>query len=279
MDEQLEKLKKIELDILEKFIKICSDFGLSYYLECGSCLGAVRHKGFIPWDDDIDVVMPRKDYKRLLEIAQKELQPPLFLQCSDTDSNWMQNYAKIRNSDTTFIESSIVNFDINHGVFIDIFPLDGFDNSKSFALKKQINNMIIGSYFNLNIGSWKYRIFKFFVRQLHISYKKARDRLDKLFSSVDYDSSDMIISNCGFYGEKEIYPKAWLGKGCKARFEGLDVIIPECYDAYLTNYYSNYMEFPPEEDRIPHHFCDVIDLENSYLMYRGKKYCTKNCLK
>ena len=119
-----ERLKAIELDILKAFIDVCKKNSLNYYLLGGSCLGAVRHHGIIPWDDDIDVGLLRADYNKFMEVGQKYLPEHYFLQNYRTDPEYYVNFAKIRDSRTTFIESSLKNLHINHGVYIDVFPLD-----------------------------------------------------------------------------------------------------------------------------------------------------------
>ena len=123
---KLENLKRAELEIFKHFVLCCEKLGVTYFLMDGSLLGAVRHKGFIPWDDDIDVGMMRKDYEILIAKAQTLLPEYLFLQTYKTDKGVMNNFAKIRDSRTTFIETSQKEQQINHGVYIDIFPLDGF---------------------------------------------------------------------------------------------------------------------------------------------------------
>jgi len=127
--EQNARLKAIELDIFKAFLKVCKENDLRYFLAGGTLLGAVRHKGFIPWDDDMDVLMPRKDYDRFLEIGQSLLPPEYFLQTRQTDREYPCNFAKIRDSRTTFVEKSLKDRVINHGVYIDIFPLDYFPQS------------------------------------------------------------------------------------------------------------------------------------------------------
>ena len=128
-DRNFEKLKKIEIELLLSFIEITKKYNLKYFLLGGTCLGAVRHNGFIPWDDDIDVGLPREDYEVFLKVAQAELPENVFLQNGNTDPEYTLNFAKLRNSDTTFMEQSFKNYKINHGVYIDVFPLDGYKNS------------------------------------------------------------------------------------------------------------------------------------------------------
>ena len=126
-------LQKIEFGILKEFIRICEILNLKYYIVCGSALGAVKYGGFIPWDDDIDVALPREDYEVFLCEAPKYLPEHLFLQTYKTDPKIPVIYAKLRNSNTTYIENSCKSIDMNHGIYIDIFPLDGYP----VALKEQ----------------------------------------------------------------------------------------------------------------------------------------------
>ena len=122
--QQLNVLKEKELELLRLFLEVCARLELTYYVLGGTLLGAVRHQGFIPWDDDIDVGMPRKDYTVFLQQAQQHLPEDIFLQTCFTDPAFPANYAKLRNSSTTFMESAFKNRNINHGICIDIFPLD-----------------------------------------------------------------------------------------------------------------------------------------------------------
>ena len=122
--EQTNRIKEIEIEIFKSFISVCEHLNLTYYVLDGTLLGAVRHKGFIPWDDDIDVGMPREDYEVFLREGQALLPEEYFIQTFDSDPEYLANYAKIRNNNTTFVETSVRHRKINHGVFIDVFPLD-----------------------------------------------------------------------------------------------------------------------------------------------------------
>ena len=120
----LRDVQKVQLEILLEFDRICRKHGLKYLLFAGTLLGAVRHKGFIPWDDDIDVCMLRGDYERFLTVCKDELSAELFLQTTDTDREYPLQFAKLRKNNTRFVEKSMSDLKIHHGVFIDIFPLD-----------------------------------------------------------------------------------------------------------------------------------------------------------
>ena len=120
----MNELQKCQLEILKEFIRICKENNLQYYLVGGTCLGAVRHKGFIPWDDDIDVAMPRKDYDKFITL-QDQMKKPYFIQTYKSDKNYIYNFAKVRDSSTTFVENFFACSQMNHGVWIDVLPLDG----------------------------------------------------------------------------------------------------------------------------------------------------------
>ena len=269
MDSTMENLKKIELDILKEFVKICMSNSLTYFMLGGSALGAVRHNGFIPWDDDIDVALPRTDYEKFLKIAQTYLPENMFLQTYETDKNYPQAFAKIRRNDTTFIEKPSSRIKMNHGVYIDIFPLDGypqhFKEKVSFLIKKKISKTIISCVFISDNAFKKVikKIISFFCR----NYQKEVKNLDILYKKYPYENSQTVANFSGAWGAKEIVPKNYFRKGVAGNFEGIEVNLPEKYHEYLTALYGDYMTPPPPEKRIGHHHCTIIDLQKSYKNY------------
>ena len=270
----LKRLQKIEFETLRLFINICNKYELRYFMLGGSCLGAVRHSGFIPWDDDIDVGMPRKDYNKFLDIAQSEFPENIFLQTMNTDIGYSMCFAKLRNSDTTFIESSVKNFNINHGVYIDVFPLDGITDDKrklkKYLFKRRILQRAKGKYYlhtKEKSNSFKSRVGDIICRVLFPKLRNILKAEEKLMLKYDYDECNLVFNYCGAWGEKEISPKEWFGTGKDAEFEDLTVTIPQNSDAYLTKLYGDYMSLPPVEKRGGHHYCEVIDLEKSYKNY------------
>lgn len=146
-------LQQKEFQLLKKFIDICDYLNLTYYLVCGSCLGAVKYQGFIPWDDDVDVALPRDDYEIFIEKASQYLEDNQFLQNYHTEPDFPIIFTKLRDSSTTFIEKTAANLDINHGIYIDIFPLDGYPKNKAKSLileiKKKIYTNILWSNFDI----------------------------------------------------------------------------------------------------------------------------------
>lgn len=164
--EQLEQLKSIELEMLKAFIKACDMLNVKYFLLGGTLLGAVRHKGFIPWDDDIDVGMLREDYEIFIAKGASYLPDNLFIQNVYSDENYTMCFSKIRNNNTTFIESTVSHLKMNHGVFIDIFPLDYYPDEakkqRELDFKKKIYDIRIAHTYNILARPMKVRLLEFF---------------------------------------------------------------------------------------------------------------------
>lgn len=275
-------LKRKELDMLKLFISICDDNNLLYFAVGGTCLGAIRHKGFIPWDDDIDVALPRPDYDKFIKIAQGLMPKNYFLQTHNTDKDYRNDFAKIRDSSTTFIESSATKLKINHGVAIDIFPIDGTpaDKKEIDSLRKhktRVKRYVAKDLVLANRPLSKKVICKVASLLCHFSTSKMLNKLENRYRQFHYETSDIVICHGGAWGDKERCPKAQYGKGVFVDFEGIKVRVPEKYDEYLTQKYGDYMTPPPESQRKPHHYSDVIDPDNSYRLYlsqRSKKTIT-----
>ena len=268
--EILEQLKKIEVEMLKEFITVCEKLGLKYYLAYGTLIGAVRHKGFIPWDDDIDVVMPRKDYEEFLKYGGELLPEHLFLQCIDTEPDYMMSFAKIRNSNTTFMQNSDRKFKINHGVFIDIIPLDFCpDNEKEFQKilsKKKRYDFRINSY--LDYGTTKNINTKIKIaiyKLVYPSLKILKNKREKLYSKVS--NSNKFTIYCFSKPWLNTAPIEWFGEGIELEFEGILVRAPKEYHKWNNKIYGDYMQLPPIEERVPHHYTGIIDLTKSYKEY------------
>ena len=267
-DASMCQLKAIQIDMLKAFLAICKKHQLRYFLLGGSCLGAVRHQGFIPWDDDIDVSMPRADYERFLTVAGAELPALYFLQTAETEPDYPLNFAKIRHNESTFMESTVANLKIHHGVYMDIFPLDGYVPSKFRELQMKRYKWAVEKAFSLK--QWRFGMKKWVVRLATWNlrdYRKARDKMNALAQKYSYDRCDIVINHFGAWGKKEIIAKDIFGQGSVGTFEGLEVMLPADPDRYCRQLYGNYMQYPPVEARVPHHHCDVIDLDQSYLHY------------
>ena len=265
-------LQNKEFEILKCFVDVCKKLNLTYFLVCGSALGAVKYQGFIPWDDDIDVAMPRKDYEVFCEKAQKYLPDNIFVQNYRTDFKFPQVFCKLRNSDTTYIEETASKLNINHGIFIDVFPLDGypqnvFSRGVFEAKKRFFQSALLSAYSIQRTGKSQilYKIYCFF-RINEKSYNIVKC-FEKMICQYKWEYSSIIANHGNWQGKLEYAPKEQYGNGVMAIFEGLEVRIPEMYDEYLTQKYGNWRENPPIEKQQGHHYYKICDMNKSYIEY------------
>ena len=267
-------LQRVELDLLKQFIRICDQLELKYYLICGTALGAVKYGGFIPWDDDVDVALPRSDYEVFIRKAQALLPENCFVQNYHTEARFPKIFTKLRRSDTTFIETSAEKLPINHGVFIDIFPLDGYPQdrkaqSRLERLKKWYKLCLSCAYsFDYN---WKAKLAFAVLRFFGCHRRSARyaEKLDRLIASCSEKDSEIWCNHGNWQGKLDYAPGAWFGSGAQAVFEGIPVSVPSDCDDYLTRKYGDWRNDPPPDAQKGHHYVTVIDLDNSYLKYLG----------
>lgn len=274
------QLQQTELELLKLFVDICKKYGLRYFLVCGSALGAVKYQGFIPWDDDVDVGLPRNDYEKFLTVAPKELPDWCFLQNYRTDPSFPHVYSKLRNSNTTFLEEGSAQLPINHGIYLDVFPLDGYpkDKQEQELLDRKKRALARKQYCALKgQGDWKVRLRNPVFRLLGYHKRTAQTvaQLERLISQYPLETSDVWCNHGNWQGKLEYAPRWHYGNGTKANFEGLEVIVPEQYDAYLTQKYGDWRAELPKEQQRSHHGCLVCDVNRSYVEYlaegKGKK--------
>lgn len=267
-------LQKIELDMLRTVIHLCDHLNLKYYLVCGTALGAVKYQGFIPWDDDVDIALKREDYVVFCEKARELLPPHLFLQNEDTDLWYPQIYTKVRNSRTTYIETSVSNLDMNHGVYIDVFPLDGYPakkkEQKKLERRKLSLRLKLACVFRVPETAKLRTRALFFIERIFGFHRKSKVNvkcLTKILSRYSTCNSDILCNHGNWQGKLEYAPREQYGNGTWATFEGLKVRIPENYDAYLTQKYGNWRAELPLEQQVGHHYAEVIDLNRPYTDY------------
>ena len=275
------ELQKKSFELLEIFVEICDKWDIPYFMVCGSALGAVKYGGYIPWDDDTDVGLLRKDYERFLEIAPMELPEWCFLQNYQTEKNYSYTFSKIRNSKTAFIEKNNQYFDMNHGIYIDIFPIDGHPGnpvaSKIFVLKQKINAWIRNSiYEEHSIPKVTKRNKVLRLLGIHKLAFRAHKYSEKMYSKYPPEESEVWCNYGNWQGKLEYAPKWHYGNGTWATFEGLRVRIPENYDAYLTQKYGDWRNDPPIDKQKSHHISTLVDTEKSYNYYKNKSYFPKS---
>ena len=261
-----------QLELLNEIEKICNKHGLKYYASNGTLLGSVKYSGFIPWDDDLDITMPRPDYEEFKKYALKELVFPFYFQDMYTNDRYFRPYGRIRNSQTTAVAALDIDHDTVSGIFVDIFPLDGVSTDK-VKFKRQIKTLnfrykllykyIYRSSSNKVISLLATAAIKLYC--LFFSYNRYLDRLVEIASLTNYsDASDVYYYS---HGNAVIVPKN-IFENCKTvPFEHVNIRIPSGYDTLLTRLYGNYMtELPPEEERGTHHTI-FFDPDNPYSKY------------
>ena len=267
-------LQQTEFNILKEVIRICDELNLTYYLVCGSALGAVKYDGFIPWDDDVDIGLPRIDYEVFCEKAQALLQKRYFLQNYRTEQSFPTIYSKVRDCETTFIEHSARRLPINQGVYIDIFPLDGYPNdpfeAKRLELRKTILKIKLSCSYGINekmslMAKMIITVLRLF--GCHRRSGKYAEKLTELISAFPFDTSKIICNHGNWQGKLDYASFEQYGNGTWASFEGLKVRIPEKYDEYLTQKYGEWRAALPPEQQVGHHYAEVIDLNQPYMDY------------
>lgn len=247
-----EEIKESQLAILDVFVKICSEHNLQYFLCGGTLLGAIRHQGFIPWDDDIDVFMPRPDFEKFLKLT--------FAKPYEIDFYRNGKGARpfIKLLDTSIIASE-KNTTRSGFLWVDIFPIDGL--FKNTVLNKYHFKIVLflrkGVYFGFRpktgfIG----KILLFLLNKVKIHPKKVNVffslLVDQLSKIKQYEKSSYVGGIAWGYGPQERMLRKDMEQACEVIFEGKKYLAPAIYHQYLKNLYGNYMELPPEEKRKNH---------------------------
>ena len=269
-------LQKKELEIFKAFAQICEELNLTYYLVCGSALGAEKYSGFIPWDDDLDVALPREDYITFCDKAREMLPKHLFLQNHKTDTEYPLLFSKIRDCNTTFIEKSLACRDINHGIYIDVFPLDGYPTKKIHVRKlentKKVYCLTRLCCLNFN-KTWKTTVLVKILKLFRIdkNFYKIVERTEKELMKYSISDSNIWCNHGNWQGALEYAPAEQYGIGEIRSFEGLSVRIPEKIDEYLTQKYGQWKNDLPDEKKHGHHYHLICDCNRPYTLYLSQQ--------
>lgn len=272
----LRKLQLEELSILDEFTRICEKNNLKYFSLGGTLLGSIRHQGFIPWDDDVDVAMPRSDYEKFLNLEREEFTEGFELVTYKNNKDYRYPWARLITRNMKII-NHMANIPREEYAWIDIIPLDGFPNS---GIKRKIHKLHLSFWWNLNqivqfdelvdqkrersklgkislkLSSW----FKWIGRI--IDYKICLKKINKILMKYPYEiDSDYIINFLAAFGFKEIFARKNFLKSVDYKFEGRNIKGPKDYDDVLKTIYGNYMELPPENQRNKHHAEIVVEKE------------------
>lgn len=258
--EERRKIQLNSLEALKELKRICDKHGLRYYLVAGTLLGAVRHRGFIPWDDDVDVAMPRSDYKRLEKLAKSELSSGFFFQTEKTDKHSPFFFAKLRKEGTSVTEFLFRDSKMHAGCYVDIFPLDRCPSGKKragrfFKLISLFNCALIAKTsddfvceYTKKSALLTFSLIKKLPRCVLLFLRNAVRRYYTLTSG-----RKVICTVAGSYGyPRESYLAEWFREKAELKFEDEVFTAPKEYDKALTHMYGDYMTPPPESERNGH---------------------------
>ena len=260
-DEQLKELQKVELGILAEIIRVCEKNGLMYFTVGGTTLGAIRHNGFIPWDDDIDIGMMRDDYERFIEIAPQELAEGYTLTHFKYDEEVPTYFAKVRKDGTKFVEEYTKDIDMHQGIFVDVFPFDIVPQNKMLrklynSRAKLWNQLFIAKSVNMpSFHPKKHKVLLTVIRKsLHVLMKPVS-------KEILYSEADRAMRAYNKRKGKKVSTRGLEVFCCDIKdllppeehvFEDMKVLIPANADAVLKQQYGAYMQLPPEEERYNH---------------------------
>lgn len=252
------------LTILRKIIYVCDQIHVKYYLAYGSLIGAVRHKGFIPWDDDLDIVMLRPDYDVFCQYClshEDELQP-FKLICRENEDRYPYNIARFNDMRYKAEYQNVQTYD--SGMFIDVYPLDGvkamtpyeicrLDKKRDYLIKMILWS--VDDHYEPSVhNKWYRSAIKYIVR----SYAKLRgsryylDKMENLKMLYPYDACE-YVAEMVWDTKTVLCKKEWFAEGTMVDFEGMKVCAPKDIDGFLKAYYGDYMKLPPIEERVPSH--------------------------
>lgn len=272
MDQYMEKQNKLHschLLLLEEIKRICCAHDLKYYAIAGTLLGAVRHTGPIPWDDDMDIGMMREDYEKFLQVARQELSDKMFLQNFDTDKGYGLNFSKLLLLDTVMVERNAADSGAYKCIYVDIFPLDNAPDDASLREKQNKSTYFLKrfllakqGYKVYSAGETKKKIVYTILRCMaaFLTKEKIYSMLDASIRKYNADVTERVVNVGGAYGyHKETLLKAWFTDTVELPFAGTTISAPADYKGYLTYFYGDYMTPPPENKRGDRH--NIVKLD------------------
>jgi lipopolysaccharide cholinephosphotransferase len=252
------ELKKIQLGILKIVHQYCEENSITYFLCYGTLIGAIRHKGFMPWDDDIDIMMPRPDYEKFIKEFNSYCSEDYFVYSHEYHKDYAYPFAKISNEKTIIIEN--VNA-ISIGINIDLFPIDGLPYNERRS-KNHISYISIFKkllYWKLINSRHEYKWYKnIIIKILHASLylipqRILSQKLTLVAKKIDFEGSDFVGCVVWGYGHKERFNKELYSVSVMCEFENFKFRTLIGYDKYLKNLYGDYMQLPPINERVSHH--------------------------
>ena len=274
----LKKMQKKQMELLKELDRVCKILKIKFYLSSGTCLGALRHGGFIPWDDDVDTYMFWED-AQILEKNRHLFAEKYFLQCRGTEPNVRNAIYRLRDSNTSWFTSEEGRDDINHGILMDIYILYPYPDNSLYAHKVILDSFV---YRTLLAGKGPQnhgripRLMGDLVCKMY-SGERAIKKIDKIENEYKYNGGKKYYAT--YYGRDAtlthsiVYPKEWFDNPVEMKFEDMTVNCPRDIHAYCTLQYGDtYMQLPPEEKRKPHHDFVFCSVDEPYTKYKGIYY-------
>lgn len=266
--EELRQLQLKELESLTYFEKFCKKHELRWYLLGGCVIGAVRHGGFIPWDDDVDIIMPRRDYERMLRLWKQEESGERFLMLKTDGEVFTGNsFATLIDTSATMVKENQQDIDVPHGIVTDIFPMDGCPDKKLQRYLQYYHAMMYSLYIT-EVVPTKHGALMKAVCSVLLKLVPSRERRTKIWKKHEkkmtryaFNTHKKCTELCaGPHYMLNEYPQEAFAKAVYHDFEGLSMPLPQGYDAYLKMAFGEYMELPPEDKQAPHHDLVALDL-------------------
>ena len=277
---EIKELQNKCLEITLVFKEFCEKHGLLFYLCGGGCIGAIRHHGFVPWDDDLDVFMPRADYEKMCKLWVEEMDQSKYrLSRADEDHFERSQLTAITDEDTTFIKERQMDLLVAHGIRLEILPLDGCPSSRWKRKMQLFWGLVYQIYINQEAPTskgkaleWIGRIMLFVRPGWKRRYRMARVA-ERHMTKYPIEECDYITELCVRYNYMvNEYPKEIFASAVYKPFEDTSLPVPVGYDTYLHMAFGDYMQMPPEEDQVPSHVGIYVDTKRSYKEFEGIYY-------
>ena len=259
----LEELKTIQLDILKIVADFCDKNNITYFLAFGSLIGAIRHKGFIPWDDDIDIAMPRPDYDTFISLFNNNKSP---VQVISMENNKRYGFSFAKAHDTRTIVNETQYKQDNFGVYIDIFPIDGIKDRAQIYKLKRINKLLHTKKANFTQRKLSKKIINAVGKVILLPFSTyyILSVIDRISRQCPFGSTTKAGCICdSVVGERAIVDTEVFAESIYHEFEGFNFKIPIGYDKWLRNIYGDYMQLPPNEKRVSHHVFEAWWKDNT----------------